>query len=100
MFYGWVFFGIVIMVMFWVGAKWAEPDEPGAAAGVVVLEFGAGQDCFSEHRIPLDRDSLFVLRDGDWRGNPTGRRRTLSPIAWRDDMGENQEKLAELARRG
>jgi exosortase A len=24
--YGWVFFGIVILVMFWVGARWAEPD--------------------------------------------------------------------------
>lgn len=83
------------------GRKYAKlPIEPGAPAGTVVLEFGAGQDCFAEHRVPLDRDSLFVLRDGDWRGNPTGRRRTLSPIAWRDDMGENQEKLAELARRG
>ena len=27
--YGWVFFGIVIMMMFIVGARWAEPDDPG-----------------------------------------------------------------------
>ena len=26
--YGWVFFGIVIMLMFIVGARWAEPDVP------------------------------------------------------------------------
>lgn len=26
--YGWVFFGIIIMVMFMVGARWAEPDPP------------------------------------------------------------------------
>jgi len=25
--YGWVFFGLVIMVMFWIGNHWAEPDE-------------------------------------------------------------------------
>lgn len=26
--YGWVFFGVVIMLMFWIGARWAEPDDP------------------------------------------------------------------------
>jgi len=26
--YGWVFFGIVIFVMFMIGARWAEPDDP------------------------------------------------------------------------
>jgi exosortase A len=26
--YGWVFFGIVIMTMFFVGARWSEPDAP------------------------------------------------------------------------
>ncbi len=24
--YGWVFFGVVIMLMFWVGARWSEPE--------------------------------------------------------------------------
>lgn len=29
--YGWVFFGFVMMLLFWIGAKWREPDEvPGA----------------------------------------------------------------------
>ena len=26
--YGWVFFGIVIMLMFWIGARWAERNLP------------------------------------------------------------------------
>jgi exosortase A len=30
--YGWVFFGIVIMIMFMIGARWAEPDRPRQAA--------------------------------------------------------------------
>jgi hypothetical protein len=73
----------------------------GQFNGVVELEFPAGQQCFTEHRVPLDRDSLFQLKGGDWRGNPAGvPTRTLSPVAWRDNYGENQEKLAEIARRG
>jgi exosortase A len=31
--YGWVFFGVVIGLMFWIGARWAEPPaEPAAVA--------------------------------------------------------------------
>lgn len=28
--YGWVFFGVVIMLMFFIGARWSEPDAEGA----------------------------------------------------------------------
>ena len=38
--YGWVFFGVVIMAMFMIGARWAEPDHeppaPGAGRGAGV----------------------------------------------------------------
>ena len=27
--YGWVFFGFVILLLFWIGARWAESAEPG-----------------------------------------------------------------------
>ncbi len=30
--YGWMFFGVVIMIMFLIGARWAEPDEVAAPA--------------------------------------------------------------------
>jgi exosortase A len=30
--YGWVFFGIVIMIMFLIGARWSEPEVPDAEA--------------------------------------------------------------------
>lgn len=26
--YGWVFFGVVIMAMFWIGSRWSEPEMP------------------------------------------------------------------------
>ena len=39
--YGWVFFGVVIMLMFMVGARWSEPDpEPTSPAA---LPSGGGQ---------------------------------------------------------
>lgn len=33
--YGWVFFGIVIMVMFMIGARWAEPEISSNATGSI-----------------------------------------------------------------
>lgn len=34
--YGWVFFGIVIGLMFMIGARWSEPEEPAPDAAAVV----------------------------------------------------------------
>ena len=39
--YGWVFFGIIIMVMFMVGARWAEPDLPKSAPAPLSSESNA-----------------------------------------------------------
>lgn len=33
--YGWVFFGIVIGLMFWIGARWREPEADDGATGAV-----------------------------------------------------------------
>ncbi|MBL8315629.1 MAG: exosortase A [Rubrivivax sp.] len=30
--YGWVFFGVVVMLMFYVGGRWSEPDDLGAGS--------------------------------------------------------------------
>ena len=32
--YGWVFFGIVMLLMFWIGARWKEPAAPAPAPAV------------------------------------------------------------------
>jgi exosortase A len=43
--YGWVFFGVVIMLMFVIGARWAEPDHAAngnvAQSGLVIPPFSA-----------------------------------------------------------
>jgi exosortase A len=40
--YGWVFFGMVIFVMFWIGARWREADAPGTQQRSSVRTNGAG----------------------------------------------------------
>lgn len=40
--YGWVFFGVVIAIMFMIGARWAEPDAPRANGTVAGSGDGTG----------------------------------------------------------
>lgn len=73
------------------------------AEGESWLVFEAGQTCFkaSQHSVPLDRQEIFIARDGDWRGNPTGNvRKHTRPEFWLEDMQENQGRLADLRQQG
>lgn len=61
-----------------------------------VYRFEPGTKCFqaSTHRVPLERDPLFIVRDGDWRGNPTGRRRVHQRAAdWVEDFALHQQRV-------
>jgi hypothetical protein len=63
--------------------------------------FEAGQRCFAKHEVPIGKPELFVVRDGDWRGNPTGRvRRHVQATDWVDDFAEHQIRVAEQVQRG
>lgn len=42
--YGWVFFGLVIMIMFFIGAKWSEPDQPFNAGNTSAVFTSASSD--------------------------------------------------------
>jgi hypothetical protein len=67
------------------------------------LVFEAGQSCFraSDHRALLDKQEIFIVRDGDYRGNPTGTvRRHTRPESWREDFAEHQDKLARQIQQG
>lgn len=68
---------------------------------LVTFVFAPGQKCFAEHRVMLEREPLFRIKDGDFRGNPRGTPvLKLSPIAWRDNFGEHQDSIAEQHKRG
>lgn len=71
--------------------------------GVNIYTFGPGTECFnsSSHRVPLDRPQLFVVRDGDWRGNDTGRVfKHDKPEHWVEDFANHQQKIADARNKG
>lgn len=71
------------------------------AAGFTEFRFPPGQRCFREHRAPLDRPPIFVVRDGDWRGNPTGRSRTHTRGEhWVEEFAQHQDRIAHAIQRG
>ena len=60
--------------------------------------FPAGQRCFVQHRVRLDRPELFGLKAGDWRVG--GRPREVTGGEWLDRFAENQFKLRDMQQRG
>lgn len=75
------------------------------AAGLTVFRFHPGQKPFGDghdrHRVRLDAPEIYRMRDGDWRGNPTGRVISIpSAQDWVDDLGAHQETLSDIAKRG
>lgn len=69
--------------------------------GMVTFEFFAEQKCFRQHKVPLERDPIFLERGGDFRGNPTGYRRQFKNIEdWGDKFKETTEKINRILDRG
>lgn len=73
------------------GRKFVEERGP-----LTVFTFEAGQKCFATHQIPLDRPELYVVRGGDWRGNPLGDVRHHRADTWTEDFAEHQDRIARL----
>ncbi len=78
--------------------------EERVSEGHTYLVFEAGQACFKAgtHRAPIGRPPLFLVRDGDWRGNPRGTqsRRYDRPDQWVDDFATHQNTLADEIAKG
>lgn len=73
----------------------------GQEGNLITLEFAAGQKCFKEHRVPLERDPIATIRGGDYRGNPVGiPTRRLKVAEWVDDFGGHQNAIKEQRERG
>lgn len=74
------------------------------AAHLTVFDFEPGQRCFGadEHRAPVEREPLYLVAGGDWRGNPRGVRTRAHANArdWVDDFGEHQQNLADRIAQG
>ncbi|HMM86454.1 exosortase A [Azohydromonas sp.] len=59
--YGWVFFGAVIFVMFVIGMRWADPDEPVPGRGAAALSAEASQAARQRTVVALAGATLVVL---------------------------------------
>jgi hypothetical protein len=71
--------------------------------GLTLFTFPPGQRCFAsaDHKRRLEREERFIIRGGDWRGNPGGAGPVeLGAASWVDDFGEHQDRIAELHERG
>jgi hypothetical protein len=73
----------------------------GMAGGFTEFWFGPGQQCFATHQVPLEREPLYVVQGGDWRGNPRreGRRHTRAEF-WVEDFATHQDKLGTKFQEG
>jgi hypothetical protein len=78
--------------------------EEHIAEGQTYLVFDAGQPCFraSQHRARVDRPPLYIVRDGDYRGNPRGTKARLhqNPANWVEDFATHQQAIADEIEKG
>lgn len=70
--------------------------------GMVTLIFPGGQPCFAVHRRRIDREEVYAVKGGDHRGNPlkTVTRVHKKPEFWVEEFAENQDRIAEIQKRG
>lgn len=84
--------------------RYGRHRELPVAEGETWLVYEAGQPCFraAQHRKRIERPELYIVRDGDWRGNPRGTqsRRHARPEDWVDDFANHQGRLADAHGRG
>jgi hypothetical protein len=52
--------------------------------------------------VRIDKPPLFLVRDGDWRGNPrrTRARQHLNPGNWVEDFATHQQAIADEIEKG
>lgn len=73
-------------------------------SGLTEFLFEPGQDCFNsaDHKVALEREPRYFIKDGDWRGNPLGTKpRELGSFgSWVDEFAEHQDFLTIIRERG
>lgn len=69
---------------------------------LTVFTFEAGQNCFQAHKAELGREPIYVVRDGDQRGNPRGTSPRIhkSGDDWVDDFATHQQTLVDEINKG
>lgn len=68
--------------------------------GMTVFLFEAGQQCFQEHQVPLDRPALYVVRGGDIQHHGGIIRQHTSGDSFMDDLHETTDRVVTAQQRG
>lgn len=71
-------------------------------AGITEFIFYSEQQCFANHQVPNGRPELYLVKEGDFRGNPRGTDPIIHSDArfWLEDFAEHQDKLKTTLERG
>lgn len=69
------------------------------AGDKVTFTFPAGQQCFTEHRVPIDKPTIYLKRGGDWRAT-TFDPQVMRLEDWIDDFANHQNNLADKIKEG
>lgn len=65
----------------------------------VRFRFPGGQRCFAEHRVDIDKPTIYLMRGGDWRAT-TFEAQRFNQADWVDHFASHQAKLAETIEKG
>ena len=70
--------------------------------GLTVFTFEAGQECFAGHEVRIDKPEIYLVKGGDWRGNPRGLQtvKHASAADWVDDFANHQDQLSSRLNQG
>jgi hypothetical protein len=75
-----------------------------SAANLVSFTYPPGTRCFAaaDHKVRLERNPLFMVREGDFRGNPRGDEPRVHTTAenWVDDFATHADKLSTQIQKG
>jgi hypothetical protein len=63
----------------------------GRNGPLTVFRFPPGENCFTAHRVKLEREPIYLRRHGDWRGYQDPVRHTAE--GWVEDFAEHQDRL-------
>lgn len=77
------------------GRRYTETRE----AALTTFTFEAGQLCFREHQVRIDRPEIYIVKDGDWRRSQNPRQHANAGD-WVDDFRTHQDQLITRLERG
>lgn len=77
-------------------------DKDLGVSSMTSFVFAPGQLCFAQHKLRTGRPEVYLVRDGDHRGNPRGTqpRRHTRAEDWVEDFNEHQGRLADEIEKG